>query len=383
MLLSSLLSSILISIWILILFDYLFKSFTTLHLKFKLIYLTVQIFSFFLLIICVKKFFFPLIFFIDNDDSHIWDLLKSKFSIFYGKEFHTFDTGLYLCTKGFDFLGLDPIFLFFKRLLLPVVIFNFISFALNLIQMKNEDTIEEDENAKAHVVYNFLQLGAFTLMTGLIKRLNIFWTPHLCIIFTLIFNQSFSWIKNFKIFSKYAIITTLIAIMSVQGIANMKIQHTHLGEYNNYPTENLVNWINSKTSENSSFAGEMQNMPAIKLSTNRAIMNHPHYENYDLRERTRIFYTYLYGYKDIELLHDFLKSKYKIDYLVVETYRCLSHPPGRPECAMSYIVHFNDSNGDKRSLDQACFLLISDSKKARKYFKKVYEIEYSIVYKIL
>ena len=383
MLLASFLSSILISIWILILFDYLFKSSIKLNLKFQLIYIIVKIFSFFLMIICVKKFLLPLIFFIDNDDTHIWDILKSKFSRFYGIEFHTFDTRLYLCAKEFDFLEFETIIKLSKTLLLPVVIFNLTFFAFKLIKMKIKDN-EEDDKSYSHIVYNILQLGAFSLMAGLIMRLKLFWTPHLCIVFTLILNESLSLLSKLKISLKFTIIAVLIAIMSVEGVANLTKQYEILGEYNDYPMENLINWINLNTPFKSSFAGSMPTMANVKLSTNRAIMNHPHYENNDLRQRTRILYSYLYGYKDIKLLHDLLKDKYKIDYLVLESYYCMSHQPGKPECAMAQIAHLNDNKFDKRTQYQPCYLLVSDKDtNAKKYFKKVYEIQHISVYKIL
>jgi hypothetical protein len=386
MLLASFFSSILISIWILILFDYLFKNFMKLSIKIQIIFTTFQIISFFILIICVKKFLLPLLCFINNDDTHIWDILKSKFSQFFGKEFHTFDTRLYLCAKEFDFLEFETIIKLSKTLLLPVVIFNLIYIVLKLIRIKIKNQIEEGDEVKSygHIVYNILQLGAFSLMAGLIMRLKLFWTPNLCVIFTLIFNESFSLFNKLKIPLKYSIIAVLIAIMSIEGVNNLKKQYEILGEYNDYPMENLINWINLNTPSKSSFAGSMPTMANVKLSTNRAIMNHPHYENNDLRQRVRMLYSYLYGYNDIKLLHDLLKNKYRIDYLVLESYYCLSHQPGKPECAMSQIAHLNDNKTTKRTQHQSCFLLVSDNdSNAKKLFKKVFEIQHISVYKIL
>lgn len=43
----------------------------------------------------------------------------------------------------------------------------------------------------------------------------------------------------------------------------------------------------TKTPKHAVFAGSMQLLAGIKLCTGRVLTNHPHYEDKDLRERTR------------------------------------------------------------------------------------------------
>jgi len=43
----------------------------------------------------------------------------------------------------------------------------------------------------------------------------------------------------------------------------------------------------TKTSKTAVFAGSMQLLAGIKLCTGRVLTNHPHYEDKDLRERTK------------------------------------------------------------------------------------------------
>lgn len=56
-----------------------------------------------------------------------------------------------------------------------------------------------------------------------------------------------------------------------------------VGEFNSPDQESLVRWINETTSPSAVFAGAMPTMATIKLTTHRAIVNHPHYEDAKLR----------------------------------------------------------------------------------------------------
>lgn len=44
-----------------------------------------------------------------------------------------------------------------------------------------------------------------------------------------------------------------------------------------------MKWVESTTPTNAVFAGAMPTMTSIKLTTGRAIVNHPHYEDAGLR----------------------------------------------------------------------------------------------------
>ena len=106
MLLTSLLSSLISSIWLIIFIENFFNFINETNNLTKKIFLFIQ--RIFLLIISMFLFKLYVVKILLNnkeDDSHIWDILKSKID----SNLHTFDTRLYTCAKEFDFLELNTI----------------------------------------------------------------------------------------------------------------------------------------------------------------------------------------------------------------------------------------------------------------------------------
>ncbi|KAJ3598314.1 hypothetical protein NHX12_001825 [Muraenolepis orangiensis] len=159
----------------------------------------------------------------------------SKFTSY--QDFHTL---MYTCAAEFDFMEVETPLRYIKTLLLPI-------------------------NVGVLLVYHGLQLVAFSVLAVLIMRLKLFLTPHMCIMAAL--------------------------ICSKQGVANLQAQWGIMGEFSNMPQEELLDWIQGNTEPDAVFAGAMPTMASVKLSTGRAIVNHPHYEDAGLRERTKLVYS--------------------------------------------------------------------------------------------
>ena len=62
-------------------------------------------------------------------------------------------------------------------------------------------------------------------------------------------------------------------------------------------------------------------MANLLLSTRRPVINHPHYEDASLRERTRKVYE-MYSRKTIPEVHKTIRAL-KADYLVIAAHWCL------------------------------------------------------------
>ncbi|CAL8404570.1 unnamed protein product [Boreogadus saida] len=76
----------------------------------------------------------------------------------------------------------------------------------------------------------------------------------------------------------------------------------------------------SDTPQRAVFAGSMQLLAGIKLCTGRVLTNHPHYEDRDLRERTKQVYQ-VYAQRSPEEVHRVLRAA-GADYVVLEDSVC-------------------------------------------------------------
>ncbi|XP_008289498.1 dpy-19-like 1, like [Stegastes partitus] len=283
-----------------------------------------------------------------SDDAHISGLIKSKFTSY--NDFHTL---MYTCAAEFDFMELETPVRYLKTLLLPVNVLVVALIAGRTVQdivrtlrqggKTSVKTDEADEAAgseiaaKGELVYHSLQLVAFAVLAILIMRLKLFLTPHMCIMASLICSkQLFSWIG--EKFKHQITVFAFMAIMTVQGAANLHAQWGIIGEFSNLPQEELLDWIQDNTRPDSVFAGAMPTMASVKLSTGRPIVNHPHYEDAGLRERTKLVYS-MYSRMSGETVKKNL-MKLGVDFFVLEDSWCTRRT--RPGCSMPEIWDVED-----------------------------------------
>ncbi|XP_041649840.1 dpy-19-like 1, like [Cheilinus undulatus] len=283
-----------------------------------------------------------------SDDAHISALIKSKFTSY--KDFHTL---MYTCAAEFDFIELETPVRYLKTLLLPINVMVVALIAWRTLQdvvqflrdggKTSARTEDDDESAgseaagKGEMVYHSLQLVAFAVLAVLIMRLKLFLTPHMCIMASLICSrQLFGWIR--EKFKHQAAVFVVLVIMAIQGVANLQAQWAIIGEFSNLPQEELLEWIQENTRPDSVFAGAMPTMASVKLSTGRPIVNHPHYEDAGLRERTKLVYS-MYSRMSGETVKRNL-MKLGVDFFVLEDSWCTRRT--RPGCSMPEIWDIED-----------------------------------------
>ncbi|XP_064199621.1 dpy-19-like 1, like isoform X1 [Anguilla rostrata] len=315
-----------------------------------------------------------------SDDAHISSLIKSKFS-----SYRDFDTMMYTCAAEFDFMELETLLKYIKTLLLPVNLL-----VLTVIAVKTMQDIwrflrrgemsppkpEQDASehtalfANGELVYHSLQLVAFTVLAVLIMRLKLFLTPHMCVMASLVCSrQLFGWIG--EKYRQQLLVFGLLSLMAIQGAANLQNQWDIMGEFSNLPQEELLEWIKDNTQPNAVFAGAMPTMASVKLSAVRPIVNHPHYEDAGLRQRTKLVYA-MYSRKPAEIVKRNL-LRLGVDYFILEDSWCTRR--SRPGCSMPEIWDVEDpQNAGKVPL---CTLVSQDP---RPHFRAVFQ---NSVYKVL
>uniref|UniRef100_A0A8C9N6P6 Dpy-19 like C-mannosyltransferase 1 n=1 Tax=Serinus canaria TaxID=9135 RepID=A0A8C9N6P6_SERCA len=280
------------------------------------------------------------------DDAHIGNILKSKFI-----GYKDFDTLMYTCAAEFDFMEKEVIWS--KYLILEEGTSCFI-FICNLKHLRTTPPT---------LVFHALQLLAYSVLAILIMRLKLFLTPHLCIMASLVCSkQLFGWLF-YKVQPK-TLVFAILALMTIEGSANLRTQWNIMGEFSNLPQEELLEWIQVNTRQDAVFAGAMPTMASVKLSTLRPIVNHPHYEDAGLRARTKVVYS-MYSRKPVsQVKRDLIKLG--VNYYILEESLCVSRK--KPGCSMPEIWDVEDpANRGKIPL---CTLMSKDS---RPYFITVFE----------
>uniref|UniRef100_A0A2K5IIZ5 Dpy-19 like 2 n=1 Tax=Colobus angolensis palliatus TaxID=336983 RepID=A0A2K5IIZ5_COLAP len=290
-----------------------------------------------------------------SDHIRLSDLIAAKIL-----RYTDFDTLMYTCAPEFDFMEKATLLRYTKTLLLPVVL------VITCVIFKK--TVRDISCVL--LVFHTLQLLAFTALAILIMRLKLFLTPHMCVMASLLCSrQLFGWL--FRRVPFEIVIFGILTMMSIQGYANLRNQWNIIGEFYNLPQEELLQWIKYNTTPDAVFAGAMPTMASVKLSTLHPIVNHPCYEDADLRARTKIVYS-TYSRKSAKEVRDKLLELH-VNYYVLEEAWCVVRT--KPGCSMLEIWDVEDpSNAANPPL---CSVLLED---ARPYFTTVFQ---NSVYRLL
>ncbi|CAK7307243.1 Probable C-mannosyltransferase DPY19L2 [Vulpes lagopus] len=174
-----------------------------------------------------------------------------------------FDTLIYTCAPEFDFMEKATPLRYTKTLLLP-----------------RKQLLEHGEPDFSHIATVSIHCSCHFNYEAEV----VFNTPHVCYGFLDMFSTGlFGWLFCRVRFEN--VIFGILAVMSIQGCTNLHNQWSIIGEFNNLPQEELIQWIKYNTRPDAVFAGAMPTMASVKLSTLHPIVNHPHYEDADLRTK--------------------------------------------------------------------------------------------------
>ncbi|XP_058484530.1 probable C-mannosyltransferase DPY19L3 isoform X3 [Solea solea] len=301
-----------------------------------------------------------------RSDEHIFKFIKSKFAL--GHTSRDFDASLYLCEEAFGRLPLDTL----ERLAATLLLYPYIltllllSGTLALAALHNLSRSQERKAAseghavalRADVAYNVLHTLFFGLVAFSTMRMKYIWTGHMCAVaaygvcgtelWTLLLNTLRCNSKFLLRLVRFALPLAMIGCLYYKFWPKLMEELSELREFYDPDTVELMTWISTKTPKRAVFAGSMQLLAGIKLCTGRVLTNHPHYEDKDLRERTRQVYQ-IYARRSPDDVHDIMTA-IGADYVVLENSICYERRHGRG-CRLRDLLdldngHIMDGPGD-------------------------------------
>ncbi|KAM4593950.1 protein C-mannosyl-transferase DPY19L3 isoform 2-T2 [Odontesthes bonariensis] len=276
-----------------------------------------------------------------RSDEHIFKFIKSKFALGPTRDF---DASLYLCEEAFGLLPLDTLERLAGTLLLYPYILTLLllSGILAVAALKNlrakGGSAEEKKGAadgqvdpfRPDVAYNLLHTLFYGLLAFSTMRMKYLWTGHMCAVaaygvcgtelWALLFSTLRCNTKTLLRLVRCGVPLLMIGCLYYKFWPKLMEELSELREFYDPETVELMTWISTKTPKQAVFAGSMQLLAGIKLCTGRVLTNHPHYEDKDLRERTRQVYQ-VYARRSPEEVYELLRAV-GADYVVLENSIC-------------------------------------------------------------
>ncbi|KGL85203.1 putative C-mannosyltransferase DPY19L3, partial [Tinamus guttatus] len=278
-----------------------------------------------------------------ESDEHIFKFLKAKFGFGATRDF---DANLYLCEEAFGLLPLNTFSRLSDTLLFYVYIFvlfpmtvtaaivAFQNLRYSIGSTKVEKSLERKEDCtialKPETAYNLIHTVLFGCLALSTMRMKYLWTSHMCVFASFGLCSTEVWgliLKCVRLYTsrrisviRYSLPVVVLLYISYKFWPGIMDELSELREFYDPDTVELMNWIKSNTPSTAVFAGSMQLLAGVKLCTGRVLTNHPHYEDKNLRERTKQIYQ-IYAKRSPEDVYRILQS-FGTDYVILEDSIC-------------------------------------------------------------
>ena len=319
----------------------------------------------------VLKYTFP-----SDTDSHIFKFLMAK--IQKPEKTFDFDASLYVCNGSFGFMDRHV----FERLfgiLSILFIFGLGCLTSKVIKKLLKNDHENFKDLQPAETFTFFITIAFGLLALLIVRLKYLFTPFIAISAVLTLSKL---VSNRKLLTLIAFL--LISKTVFDNYQKWGEEFSTEQEFYDPDTVEMLEFIQKSTKQSSVFSGTMQVMSMVKLSTDRAVTNHPHYEDKKLRDKTFDVYQIYAKIEDIEL-RDKLK-KYGTTHIIVENSVCFQKGNDSPDSSVEQSSHCTTKGILDRVNTNLGFIrprrFCSEIVSSSKYFKKVFENRTFRIYKM-
>jgi len=336
-------------------------------------------------------------------DSHIFKIMEAKTRD--ASKCTDFDASLYVCNGAFGFLDWSTYGRLNAAGLLGVVYYAAVGLFIGMF-VWYVLTNSSDENGKQVKEFLFssaasfviIQSVAFWVLAVVILRMKFVWTPYVGVVAAYALSRIF---RN-RVSKKAAFVKYLVMFSSLGYAVYWKYpawvdDFSNEFEFHDPDTVQFLEWITENTAQTSVFSSSMQVASMIRLSTNRAITNHPHYEDKRLRDTTFDVYQ-MYAKIESNTYKDLL-AKHGTTHIVVENSICFQQRRTKQDdddprkadadgCITKKILdrangHLNVESGKyKRGLPGRFCEELKKGDDGNVEFKKVFENHTFLIYEI-
>jgi len=260
-----------------------------------------------------------------------------------------------------------------------------------------------DMEKRPDLCFHIGQTIPFCLLAVSTLRMKCFWSPYICILASVGLADSHLWSlvmkkvpfanagnkRTLQNMFRHLLLILFILLLGTSQKSKIDKELEDLREFYDPDTVDLMQWLEQNTKPTDAISGSMQLMAGVKLCSNRPVTNHPHFEDKDLRDRTKDLYQMYAKVSPAEVHQQIVK--HKGSYIILEDSICLAH---RERCSLPDIMDISNGHIPDDGIRQPPHLVESkyqrfcdevryDMKEYRRWFKKVFENKTFRVYKVL
>ena len=247
-----------------------------------------------------------------DDGNHMVDLLWAKWD----PSFATFDTLLYHCSTTYRAASAAIWGESVSTMLLPRAV----AVAVGAVAVGLAAPVER-RRVLAGLILTAALAVPFGIMAALFMRLHLLSIYTTVLLSSCIFSTRVLARLVPQFFASGRAATIVVVALLAIGVPAAIDMRSHFIDRQADPvaidhTVQLMEWIRQSTEPDAVFAASMDVSPQILTQTGRKIVHHPHYENGELRRRTREVFS-MYGREPEKVVFDRMRAL-GVDYLIVD-----------------------------------------------------------------
>ncbi|SPP77904.1 C-mannosyltransferase dpy-19 homolog [Drosophila guanche] len=202
-----------------------------------------------------------------------------------------------------------------------------------------------------HYMYSFLQMVVFTILGLAVRKLFFLSFTQGCVIAPTICSKVW-YHRQRNIFWSVSLAVFLLSMFD-PGMVNIREEYFPAKyEHNADDLESMLEWIKLNTEPDAVFAGPVEIIGTVHLTTRRPIVNHAHLEMRQMAERTEHAYSVYSRQQSSDIYKQC--AELKIQYLIISLDECTNEV--RDDCDLLSI--WDDKQPANRKYPQFCHELL-------------------------